>query len=128
MPEMSGLPSVVFGAGPFMSTLPSAVRGAFGVFTSRHCALQFNAPAANKAIANRVRIDLWSPYVFGSCWSIILHRFEGRAKLNAHVVCPVARGAVTDLADQGCPLAADADLENCSQWHRYRRTKLRTMG
>src|SRR5712691_9957588 len=51
MPERSGLPLAVRGAGPRRSTLPSAVRGAPGVGNFTHWALRWGAFTRIKASA-----------------------------------------------------------------------------
>src|SRR5580700_2858031 len=51
MPEISGLPSEVFGAGALRSALPSAVRGIPGVRRFSHWADPAPAPAHNSIIS-----------------------------------------------------------------------------
>jgi len=70
MPERSGLPSAVRGAGPRRSTLPSAVRGAPGVGGFTHWASRSGAVTRIKASAD-IRCTTPKHLHEGSSWLII---------------------------------------------------------
>jgi hypothetical protein len=59
MPEKSGLPSVVRGAGPSRFGLPSVVLGTLDVGNAGHCAESGQDAAAKTAITPAVQNDIF---------------------------------------------------------------------
>src|SRR5665213_133136 len=84
MPERSGLPSAVFGAGAARSTLPSAGRGRPGVLKSIHCA---DAGAARNTPSERVTSTAHFVIADLHISRRLYCRWPGSVRLSADATC-----------------------------------------